>query len=93
MPLISIGIAMARGATDERVFLQAVCLHDEPVQITISQSGSPGTEEYTFEPPLVVAPTLVCAQTAARLAGAASSPSRAAPFAGRVSPNGYAVGA
>jgi hypothetical protein len=69
MPLISIGIAMARGSAGEPVFLQAACLHDEPVHIMISRSGSPGVEEYTFEPPLVVPPTLVCAQTAARLAG------------------------
>ena len=69
MPLISIGIAMARGPVDEPVFLEAVCLHDEPVQITISRIGRPGTEHYTFEPPLVLSPTLVCAQTAARLAG------------------------
>jgi hypothetical protein len=69
MPLISIGVAMARGAPDKAVFLEAVCVHDEPVQMVISQSGRAGTEEYTFEPPLVVAPTLVCAQTAARLSG------------------------
>jgi hypothetical protein len=69
MPLIAIGIAMARGAAEQPIFLEAVCLHDEPVQITIAQSGPPGAEEYVFEPPLVVAPTMVCAQTAARLAG------------------------
>jgi hypothetical protein len=69
MPLIAIGIAMARGAAEQPVFLEAVCLHDEPVQITIAQSGPSGAEEYVFEPPLVVAPTMVCAQTAARLAG------------------------
>ena len=69
MPLISIAIAMVRGAVDEPIFLQAACLHDEPVQIMISRSGPPGTDEFTFEPPLVVPPTLICAQTAARLAG------------------------
>jgi len=69
MPLISIGIAMVRGAPDEPVCLQAICIQDEPVQIIISRAGPPGTEEYSFEPPLIVGPTLVCAQTAARLAG------------------------
>jgi hypothetical protein len=69
MPLISIGIAMARGTGSDPVFLEAACLHDEAVQIMISRTGSPSAEEYTFEPPLVVPPTLVCAQTATRLAG------------------------
>ena len=69
MPLISIGIAMARGAADEPVSLRASCLQDEPVQILIARGGSSGTEEYTFEPPLIVPPTLACAQTAARLSG------------------------
>jgi hypothetical protein len=70
MPLISIGIATARGeVATEPVFLQAVCMQDEPVQIIISRSGPTGTEEYDFEPPLIVPPTIVCAQTAARLAG------------------------
>ena len=69
MPLISIGIAMARGAADAPVFLQAICMQDEPVQIIVSRAGPPGTEEYTFEPPLILPPTLTCAQTAARLAG------------------------
>lgn len=80
MPLISIGIAMARGAIGEPVFLQAICIQGEPVQIIVSRSGPPGTEEYTFEPPLIVPPTLVCAQTAARLAGGnfVASPGRAA---------------
>jgi len=80
MPLISIGIAMSRGTADEPVFLQATCLHDEPVRILIARSGPAGSEEYTFEPPLIVPPTLVCAQTAARLAGGAfaAAPGRAA---------------
>jgi hypothetical protein len=80
MPLISIGIAMARGAAGEPVFLQAISMREEPVQIIISRSGPPGTEEYTIEPPLIVPPTLVCAQTAARLAGGifVAGPGRAA---------------
>ncbi|HMI86648.1 MAG TPA: hypothetical protein VK550_21290 [Polyangiaceae bacterium] len=69
MPLISIAIAMVRGAAGEPISLQAICMQDEPVQIIVSRGGPRGTEEYTFEPPLIVAPTLVCAQTAARLAG------------------------
>jgi hypothetical protein len=68
IPLISIGIAMARGAADEPVYLHAICRSDEPVQIVIARSGQPGTEEYSFDPPQIVAPTLVCAQTAAHLA-------------------------
>jgi hypothetical protein len=69
MPLISIGVAMVRGAPDEPVSLEAVCVQDEPVQIIVSRGVACGTEEFTFEPPLIVPPTLVCAQTAARLAG------------------------
>jgi hypothetical protein len=69
MPLISIAIALVRGAADEPIFLQAICMQDEPVQIIISRDGPRGTEEYTFEPPLIVPPTFACAQTAARLAG------------------------
>jgi hypothetical protein len=69
LPLIAIGIALAREGAAEPVFLQAACMQGEPVQIIISRTGPPGTEEYTYEPPLIIPPTLVCAQTAARLAG------------------------
>jgi hypothetical protein len=69
MPLISIGIAMVHRAADEPISLEAICMQGEPVQIIISHSGARGTEEYSFEPPLIVPPTLVSAQTAARLAG------------------------
>ncbi len=50
MPLISIGIAMVRGNSSEPLSLQAICVQDEPVQIIISRSGPPGSEEYSFEP-------------------------------------------
>jgi hypothetical protein len=68
MPLISIGIGVVRGADDDAVFLQAVCHEDAPVQIILSRSGSAPSEEYAFDPPLILPPTLTCAQTAARLA-------------------------
>jgi hypothetical protein len=68
MPLISIGIAVARARTDAPVYLHAICRHDEPVQIIISRNGPESCEEFSFEPPHLVPPTLVCAQTAARLA-------------------------
>jgi hypothetical protein len=68
MPLISVGIALVRGAPDDPVFLHAVCRHDEPVLVIMTTDGPRGGEEFTFEPPVLVPPTLVCAQTAARLA-------------------------
>jgi hypothetical protein len=68
MPLISIGIAVARGASDEPVYLHAVCRSDEAVQFVLSHEGPAGAEQYSFDPPMLVPPTLVCAQTAARLA-------------------------
>jgi hypothetical protein len=68
MPLISIGVAVARGADDAPVYLRAVCHQDEAVQIILSRTGATPSEEYAFEPPLILPPTLVCAQTAARMA-------------------------
>jgi hypothetical protein len=68
MPLISIGIGVARGADDTDVFLHAVCHQDEAVQIILSRTGTTPSEEYTFDPPLILPPTLTCAQTVARLA-------------------------
>jgi hypothetical protein len=68
LPLISIGVAMAPGAPADPVFVSAVCRKDEPVIITACRDCPVGGDEYVFEPPLVVPPTLVAAQTAARLA-------------------------
>jgi hypothetical protein len=68
IPLISIGIAMVRDASDAPVYVRATCRQDEAVQVAISRTGAPSSEQYTFDPPLIVPPTLVCAQTAARLA-------------------------
>jgi hypothetical protein len=68
IPLISIGIAAVRDASDAPVYVRATCHHDEAVQVVISRTGAPSSEQYTFDPPLIVPPSLVCAQTAARLA-------------------------
>jgi len=67
MPLISAGIAMV-ARSSERVFLNAVCLQDEPIRIVISHDCPAPGAQYDFELPLVIAPTLVCVKTAAQLA-------------------------
>jgi hypothetical protein len=70
LPLISIGVGMAPGSARDRVFVQAVCRGGQPVVFTMSRDCPVEGDEYTFEPPLVVPPTLVAAQTAARLSSA-----------------------
>jgi hypothetical protein len=49
------------------LYLSGTCREDEPVVVTISYDGPEDGEQLAFEPPLMVAPTLACAETAARL--------------------------
>ncbi len=70
LPLISIGVGMAPGSSRDQVFVHAVCRKGEPVVITMSRDCPVEGDEYTFEPPLVVPPMLVAAQTAAKLSSA-----------------------
>jgi hypothetical protein len=67
VPLLAIAAGWVQAASESPVFLSATCREDEPVVVTISYDGPPGGEELAFEPPLVVTPTLACAQAAARL--------------------------
>ncbi len=69
LPLISIGVGMAPGPAKDPVFVSAVCRRGEPVVITTCRDCPVSGNEYLFESPLIVPPTLVSAQTAARLAG------------------------
>jgi len=73
LPLISIGVAMAPGEPKDPVFLSAVCRRGEPVVFTMCATARWAATEYMVEAPLVVPPTLVSAQTAARLASGSSS--------------------
>jgi hypothetical protein len=68
LPLIATGVAMAPGSPTDPVFVTAVCRKGEPVIVTTCRDCPVDGDEYVFEPPLVVPPTLVAAQTAARLA-------------------------
>jgi hypothetical protein len=70
LPLISIGVAMAPGPANDPVFVDAVCRRGEPVVIKFCRDCPVNGDEYIFEPPLVVPPSLISANTAARLASA-----------------------
>jgi len=69
--LVGLGVALAPGDPKDPVFVHAVCRRGEPVVITLARDCPAEGEEYAFEPPFVVPPSLVCAQTAARLASGA----------------------
>jgi hypothetical protein len=79
IPLISIGIAVARDPAGAPIYLRATCRQNEAVQVVISRAAMESSEQYTFDPPVIVPPSLVCAQTAARLARGSfvSEPGRA----------------
>jgi hypothetical protein len=66
--LISLSVAMAPGSPSDPVFVSATCRRGEPVIVTSCRDCPVSGDEYIFEPPLIVPPTLVAAQTAARLA-------------------------
>jgi hypothetical protein len=70
LPLISIGVGMAPGTPRDPVFVQAECHSGHPVVVRMSRDCPVEGDEYTFEPPLIVPPTLVAAQTAAKLSSA-----------------------
>jgi hypothetical protein len=70
LPLIAIGVAMAPGPSNDPVFVDAVCRRGEPVVIRLSRDCPVSGDEYVFEPPLIVPPSLISADTAARLASA-----------------------
>jgi hypothetical protein len=67
VPLLVIAAGWVRTSSGGPLFLSATCREDEPVVVTISYDGPQDGEQLAFEPPLVVAPTLACAETAARL--------------------------
>jgi hypothetical protein len=69
LPLISVGVALAPGAPTDPVFVNATCRKGEPVIVTTCRDCPADGDEYVFEPPVVIPPTLVAAQTAASLAG------------------------
>jgi hypothetical protein len=68
VPLVAWGVALAPGDPKDPLFVHAVCRKGEPVVITLARDCPAEGDEYAFEPPFVVPPSLVCAQTAARLA-------------------------
>jgi hypothetical protein len=70
LPLISVGVAMAPGNPKDTVFVSAVCRRREPVVITFCRDCPVTGDEYMFEPPVLVPPTRVSVETAARLASA-----------------------
>jgi hypothetical protein len=60
---------MTPGDPADPVFVHALCRQDAPVVLTTSRDCPPAQgDEYSFEPPVLIPPSLVCAQTAARLA-------------------------
>ena len=70
VPLLILAAAWVRSSAAGPLYLSASCREDAPVLVTISYDGPAEGEQLAFEPPLVIAPTLACAETAARLAGA-----------------------
>jgi hypothetical protein len=70
MPLIAIGLALVHRAVGGPLSLDVISRPGHPSFIVIS--GRPGHvgEGQAFEPPPLTAPSLVCAETAARLIGA-----------------------
>jgi hypothetical protein len=70
VPLLVIAAAWVRTSSAGPLYLSATCREDEPVVVTVSYDGPADGEQLMFEPPLVIAPTLSCAEAAARLAGA-----------------------
>jgi hypothetical protein len=71
VPLVGLGVALAPGDAKDPVFVHTVCRQGQPIIITIARDCPAEGEEYAFEPPFVVPPSLVCAETAARLASGA----------------------
>ncbi|HEY3595333.1 MAG TPA: hypothetical protein VGL13_15710 [Polyangiaceae bacterium] len=65
--LLVIAAGWVRMSSGGQLYLSATCREDEPVVVTISYDGPQDGEQLAFEPPLIVAPTLACAETAARL--------------------------
>jgi hypothetical protein len=68
VPLVTLAVALAPGHRSDPVFAHAVCRAGEPVVVSLDRDCPAEGDEYSFEPPFVVSPSLVCAQTAARLA-------------------------
>jgi len=68
VPLVALGAALAPGHPKDPVFVRAVCRAGEPVVVGLDRDCPVEGDEYAFEPPFVVPPSLICAQTAARLA-------------------------
>jgi hypothetical protein len=66
-PLLVIAAGWVRTSSAGPLYLSGTCREDEPVVVTISYDGPEDGEQLAFEPPLMVAPTLACAETAARL--------------------------
>ncbi|HKQ69869.1 MAG TPA: hypothetical protein VJT73_11050 [Polyangiaceae bacterium] len=70
MPLITAGVALTARGPGDRLFLRAACRDGEPLVITLSHEATDGVE-HTFQPPLSIGPTLLCAESAARLSSGA----------------------
>jgi hypothetical protein len=68
-PLIAIGLALVDRAVKSTLALDAICLPDAPPFVVISGRSGRGDGQ-VFEPPPLTAPSVVCAETAARLVGA-----------------------
>jgi len=69
MPLLGIGLALVHRAVQGSTSLEAVCRPGQPVVIHISPEPAQG-EIHSFDPPTLIGPSLICAETAARLMGA-----------------------
>jgi hypothetical protein len=69
MPLLAVAIASVRGADSSVVYLEAVCRQGEPVVVTVSREGLADGDVLCFHPPVMTEASLICAETAARLAG------------------------
>jgi hypothetical protein len=70
VPLLVLAAAWVRASSAGSLYLSASCREDAPVLVTISYDGPKDGEQLAFEPPLVITPTLACAEAAARLVGA-----------------------
>jgi hypothetical protein len=67
--LVSAGIAMvhgAQGASDDPIYLSAVCQDDSLMVAIFNDCPVPG-KAYLFDSPVMIPPTLECARTAASL--------------------------
>jgi hypothetical protein len=70
VPLVALGIGVVQKGPGDRISVEGIRREGGPVVLTISHDPREG-DVHVFSPPLLIAPTIACAEAAAHLAGGA----------------------